>query len=526
MAYGYKQSSRRDYAELQVYSNFSFLRGASHPEELIEQAAHLGYRAVALTDRHSLAGIVRAHAAAKRCGISFIVGSSIPLYQSSIQNKFPQQAPEAIETQEENTPESLLPLSLLLYPSSREAYGRLCELLSRGKLRAPKGQCRLCLQDIAEFQQGLLGIIVVNSFSHPNLLDYLRKLKNLFNCDRLSLNLSHTYGPDNYKRSHLLKQLSQLSGIPLAATNCVHYHSTKRRQLQDVLTAVRNRTTLEQAGYLLAANAERYLKTLDEINHLFRETPLALSRSAEIAAVCSQFSLEQLSYEYPREVCPKDTRPIDYLSKITWEGAAKHYPEGTPAKVAGQIHRELKLIEELDYPKYFLTVYDIVCYARSKGILCQGRGAAANSAVCYVLGITAVPPDQINLLFERFISKERNEPPDIDIDFEHERREEVLQYVYKKYGRSRAALTAAVVTYRTKSAVRDAGKALGFSLETIEKAIKLLTRSESETITDKDLLERKLNPNDRRIRQLSFTRKNPAHFSAPFISARRGHYYQ
>ena len=505
------------YTELQVYSNFSFLRGASHPEELVEQAAHLGYSALALTDWHSLAGVVRAHAAAKHCGIRFIVGSHIPLYKNPTQSKLSKKPAEIIEAQKDYLPEPLLPFSLLLYPSSREAYGRLCELLSKGKLRAPKGKCYLGLEDIAEYQQGLLAVVIVNSFDHPQLLDYLKKLKNLFNCDRLSLNISQTYGPNNYTQITLLEQLSKLSSIPLVASNCVHYHHPERRQLQDILTCIRHNLTLEQAGFLLTANAERYLKPLDEIDRLFKNIPLALSRSNEIAYICSQFSLDQLHYEYPTEICPKEVQPIEHLSKLTWQGAAKLYRKGIPKKVATQIVHELKLIEELNYPKYFLTVYDIVCFARSKNILCQGRGAAANSAVCYVLGITAVPPDQIDLLFERFISRERNEPPDIDIDFEHERREEVLQYVYQKYGRHRAALTAAVVTYRTKSAVRDVGKALNLSLQTIENLIRLLTRSESETITKNELLKRELDPNNKKIRQaislVKTIRNFPRHLS-------------
>jgi error-prone DNA polymerase len=485
------------YIELQVCSNFSFLRGASHPEELIEQAAKLGYSSIALTDRHSLAGIVRAHVAAKQAGISLLVGSSVPLYHTIPQIKsIPKDSDETSEAQPNILQEFLLPLHLLLYPSSKSAYGRLCRLLSQGKLCAPKGHCFLTLEDIFQYQQGLLAIAVVHNLKDPQLIHYLEKLRSIFDCGRFSIAISFTYGPDNQQRVMHLRQLSRITNVPLVATNDVHYHIPERRMLQDVLTCIRLGRTIKEAGLLLFQNAERFLKSPQEMARLFAEFPQAVKRSSEIAETVQHFSLDQLDYQYPNEICPNDKTPIQHLSELTWRCARERYPQGIPDKVVSQIKHELALIAELKYEKYFLTVYDIVLFAKSQNILCQGRGAAANSAVCYVLGITAADPDRINLLFERFISKERNEPPDIDIDFEHERREEVLQYVYTKYGRHRAALTAALITYRTRSAVRDAGKVFGLPLETIERIIKLLTRTEESTINTLDLEKRGLNPED------------------------------
>lgn len=505
------------YIELQALSNFSFLRGASHPEELVQQAAALGYPALGLCDRHSLAGVVRAHVAAKEKGIKLITGTWLPLYSSIPEAQRPQEEGEYLEAFLERSSKNMLPLSLLLYPTSKKAYGTLCRLLTLGKRRAPKGQCYITLKDLKQQNQGLLAIAIVHDFQSSDILQHLKKLKSIFDADRLSLRITNSYGPEHTKRLYLTEQLHQLTQIPLVVTNDVHYHTAKRRKLQDILTCIRYGETLNTAGFILQQNAERHLKEPREMQRLFRRHPLALRRSVEIASLAQLFSLDQLSYEYPEEICPKEKTPIQYLSELTMKGCKKYYPNGVPEKVKKLIRHELRLIQELRYEKYFLTVYDIALFARTQGILHQGRGAAANSAVCYVLGITAVDPNKVNLLFERFISKERNEPPDIDIDFEHERREEVIQHIYKKYGRERAALTATVVTYRTRSAVREVAKVFGLDEETIISCQKIFTRSDSDTFTREDLLKRDLDPTDKAIlRTLVFSqqlRRFPRHLS-------------
>ena len=278
-------------------------------------------------------------------------------------------------------------------------------------------------------------------------------------------------GPDDERRLELLQHLSRAAGLPLVAAGDVYYHIPARQPLQHVLTAIRHGVTVAQAGGLLFPNAQRHLKSLDELRELFARIPDALQRTREIADRCT-FSLDELRYEYPQELAPPGMTPLEYLKRLTWQGAQQRYPGGVPEKVLQLLKHELQLIEELRYEAYFLTVWDLVQFARSRGILCQGRGSAANSAVCYCLGITAVDPDRVDLLFERFISKERNEAPDIDVDFEHERREEVLQYLYQKYGRERAGIAAAVITYRTRSAIREVGKALGLSLDCIDRLAK------------------------------------------------------
>lgn len=418
------------FIELQSYSNYSFLRGASHPEELISEAARLGYRAIGISDYHSFAGIVRAHVAAKKHKLQLIIGTRIPLFHQIPTLKSEQQnLKEPLEVQAEQLRPFTLPLSVILYPSSKEAYGRICALLTKGKLRAPKGMCFLKLQELADASIATHCLILPHDLADTSLLHHLERLKTIFPQDRLSLALSHTYGPEGLRRLEQTLLLSRVTNIATLATNEVHYHSASRRELQDVLTCIRSRSTITEAGFRLFQNNERFLKPPEEIARLFRKYPEALRRTAEVAEATSNFSLDQLRYEYPHEVCPQGEAPLAYLQRLVEEQSPRIYPEGVPAKVQQQIEHELKLIEELDYAKYFLTVYDIVCFARKNKILCQGRGAAANSAVCYVLGITSVDPDRINLLFERFISKERNEPPDIDIDFEHERREEVIQYI-------------------------------------------------------------------------------------------------
>ncbi|MBX3375434.1 MAG: error-prone DNA polymerase [Phycisphaeraceae bacterium] len=451
-------------------SNFTFLTGASHPDEFVRRAAALGYHAIAITDTNTLSGIVRAHAEAKEQGLPLIVGCRLVLTEPA-------------------------GLQVLVYPSSRGAYAWLCRLLTTGKRRAPKGECHLTLDDLAGAPPDLLAIAIPGEAASS-----LRVLRDIFG-DRLSLAIARRYGTDDEAEFARIVTLSEETGIPLVAVNDVHYHTPDRRPLQDVLTCIRHGCTIEQAGFRLHANAERHLKSPAEMARLFALHPRAIARAVEIADRAVAFNLDQLKYEYPVEPCPPGRSPIAYLKELTWQGAAKRYPGGIPAKARRQVNEELALIEELRYEAYFLTCADIVTFARSKGILCQGRGGAANSAVCYCLGITEVDPARFSLLFARFVSRARNEPPDIDIDFEHERREEVIQYIYSKYGRDRAALTAEVISYRGRSAVRDVGKALGLSLDTVDAMAKNLG-GWHESMNEDRVREIGLNPNDPTIRNV------------------------
>ena len=414
------------YAELQVSSNFSFLRGASHPEELVTTAADLGLSAIAITDRNSLAGVVRAHGAAKQAGIKLVIGARLDL---------------------EDAP------SLLCFPTSRAAYGRLSRLLTVGRRRAPKGECRLKLADMFDHGEGQIVVILPPAEPTKTFGRVLSTLRTHFDT-RLYLAVNKLYIGDDSRRLAALADLAAVNRVPLVATNDVHAHAARRKALQDVLTCIREHCTIYDAGCRLFANAERHLKSPEEMARLFQRYPEALAHTLEIAERCA-FSLDELRYEYPIDPVPGGGTPQDELAKLAWIGAAERYPNGLPNTVRTQVEHELALIETLGFAPYFLTVHDIVRFARERDILCQGRGSAANSALCYVLGITAVDPARADFLFERFISAERNEPPDIDVDFEHERREEVIQYVYQKYGRDRAGMTATVISYRTKSALRE-----------------------------------------------------------------------
>jgi error-prone DNA polymerase len=450
------------YAELQCTSNFSFLRGASHPEELAVQARHLGLAALAVTDRNTLAGVVRAHGAAKDAELPFVVGARLDLDR----------------------------LSLLAWPTTRAAYGRLCRLLSLGQRRAGKGQCLLTLDDVCDFADGLVFALLPGSADH--LAEVRARLK-----APLYLAASHLYRGDDRARLNRLAELAQRHKVPLLATNDVLYHHAARRVLQDVVTAIREGVAVATAGYRLEANAERHLKTPEEMARLFRDHPQAIANTLEIAAAC-RFSLDELRYEYPEEPIPPGRTPQSQLEHLAWEGAAERYPQGIPDKVRESLARELVLIARLSYAPYFLTVHDIVRFARQQKppILCQGRGSAANSTVCYCIGITAVDPNQIELLFERFISEERKEPPDIDIDFEHERREEVIQYIYSRYGRERAGLAATVITYRGRSAVREVGKAMGLSEDVTAALAGIVWGRMREEMHDGRLREAGLDPDD------------------------------
>lgn len=462
------------YAELQVTTNFSFLRGASHPEEMALQAAALGYVAIGIADRNSLAGVVRAHIAAKEAGIRLCVGARLDLTDGA---------------------------SLLAYPTDRIAYGRLARLITVGRRRAPKGACEITRRDVLEWGKGLLFLVVLPEDGDIDPVEFSVQLDELTaafpgNCYLTANNLLRG---DDVMRLSDLANLSIKHAIPMVAANDVHMHSAARRPLADVVACIREKCTLDEAGYRLTPNAERRLKAPEEMALLFREYPAAIARTVEIAERCN-FNLDELRYEYPDEVSPDGTPPQEALETLTWEGAKQRYPGGVPRVVREQVEHELKLIGELSYAPYFLTVHDAVRFARAQEILCQGRGSAANSSVCYCLGITAVDPSKVDLLFERFVSAERNEPPDIDVDFEHDRREEVIQYIYEKYGRERAGMTATVIHYRTRRAIREVGKALGLSEDTVAALASQTWGRWGEGVEDDKAAELGFDLSDRRLR--------------------------
>jgi error-prone DNA polymerase len=431
------------YAELHCISNFSFLRGASHPEELVARAKEEGYAALAITDECSLAGVVRAHIEAKKCALKLVVGSEFRLDDG---------------------------LRLVLLATDRESYGNLAALITRGRRSAVKGSYRLSRADLGD---GIAGCLALWLPGRVPDADEARWLKPRFR-DALWIAVERLLEADDAKRCADLAEIASTLGLPLVAAGDVHMHARGRRALQDTLTAIRLKTTIAQAGHALHPNGERHLRPLATLERIY---PAAwLAETLAIAARC-RFSLDDLRYEYPEEIVPAGETPAAYLRRLTEEGFARRFPAaGTPpkdrAKVRALIERELALIAEKRYEAFFLTVYDIVKFARDHGILCQGRGSAANSAVCYCLGVTEVNPSCTEVLFERFISRERDEPPDIDVDFEHQRREEVIQYIYRKYGRDRAALTATVICYRPRSALRDVGKALGLDLTQVDRLAK------------------------------------------------------
>jgi len=587
----------RLYAELQVTSNFSFLRGASHAEELVEQAKELGLSAIAITDRNTLAGVVRAHVAAKDKEnggpLRLVIGARLDL---------------------EDAP------SLLVYPTDRAAYGRLCRLLSLGQRRADKGKCILHLADVAAHAEGQIFIAlppddwdwrelartpeprsaqiirfdvtratssdsppprveglgvgghntrrllhpspdpspsrggekqtpqgIVPTFPPPlrgrwreaseggatsteilisppprgestvipsprssrregqgeeqqhrdSLEQSLHRMKATLGNPPLYLAASHTYRGDDRARIAALAELGERCGTPIIATNDVLYHEPSRRQLQDVVTCIREKTTLRESGLRLEANAERHIKSPEEMARLFKGYEQALARTIDIVEACT-FSLGDLKYEYPDEPVPPGSTPQQHLENLAWQGAEKYFPDGISDKIRKAIEKELALIRELNFAPYFLTVHDIVAFARSKEILCQGRGSAANSVVCYCLGITAVNPTEVDLLFERFMSSARIEPPDIDVDFEHERREEVIQWIYERYGRDRAGLAATVISYRSRSAVRDVGKVFGLSEDTISALAGMVWGTYGGSVPpDRHIREAGLDPADR-----------------------------
>jgi error-prone DNA polymerase len=490
------------YTELHCTSNFSFLQGGSHPEELVTRAAALGYEALALTDRATLTGIVRAHAAAKQVGLKLVIGARL---------------------------EPLNAAPIIVWAASAAGYANLCQLLTHGYAQAAEadaasdandrellqadddaappgraGRCLLTCDDIARHAHGLLAGLPLAAAApgcHSGLFDddrlqnasqHLAHWRWIFE-DRLWALAEVAREGDDAERLAWFGRAAEMAGVPIAAAGDVRYHERSRLPLFDVLTAVRHGSTVEGIRGRLLSNGERHLQERWRIAEQFAALPGAIERAAEIAAACT-FSLDELKYEYPPATVPPGRSPREQLAHLAWTGARKRYPGGIPEKVRELVDRELALIAELGYEAYFLTVFDIVRFARRRGILCQGRGSAANSAVCYCLGITSVDPARMNVLFERFVSRERCEAPDIDVDFEHHRREEVIQYIYETYGRDRAAMTAEVISYRLRSATRDVGKALGLSLDRVDKIAGVLDVGDSVAELPTRLAEAGLDP--------------------------------
>jgi error-prone DNA polymerase len=463
------------YAELAVTTNFSFLRGASKAEELVLRAKELGLVGLGIADRNSVAGVVRAHAMAKVIGFKIAVGARLVFSDGS---------PD-----------------ILAYPEDRAAWGRLTRLLTVGKDRAEKGDCILGLPDLLNELEGLNLIVMPPSrINSGALVKVLRRITEVSSRRSVWLAASLLYRGDDRRRLAKLKDAATGALVPLIAVNDVLYHGPERRALQDVVTCIREHRTLEEAGTLLAANAERHLKSSEEMTRLFGETSKAIGQTTRFLKRC-RFSLDELTPHYPSEFRHGYATAHEALVALTKEGAERRYPAGVPLDVHATLAKEFAIIEELDCAAYFLTVYDIVRFAESKGILCQGRGSAANSLVCYCLGVTAVGPERAGLLFERFLSVERKEPPDIDVDFEHERREEVIQHIYEHYKRRHAAMTATVISYRSRSAIRDVGKVFGLSKDTIDVLTSSIWGWSMEGVTKDQALRAGLDASDPRLNQ-------------------------
>ena len=467
-----------DHAELLCCSNFSFLRGASHPQELVERAKAMGYTALALTDECSMAGIAQAHVAAKKHGLPLIVGSQFRVQADGPAGEF----------------------TLVLLATSLHGYGNLCGFITRLRRAAAKGTYRLRLGDLdpAALTDCLAIAVALRGATQDASHAIARWLLGAF-LGRCWLGVTQLGRLDDAIHLHRLREAGARTAVPLVAVGDVHMHVRSRKPLHDVLTATRIGRPLAGCGFALTPNAEQHLRSRVRLAQCF--PPDLLAETLRMAERCTGWSLDELRYQYPAEVVPEGHTPAQHLRELTEAGAAGHWPGGAPPQVRAQIEHELALITELGYEHYFLTVHDIVAFARSQGILCQGRGSAANSAVCYCLGVTAVDPARSSLLFERFLSKERNEPPDIDVDFEHERREEVIQYLYRKYGRDRAALTATVIRYRPRSTVRDVGKALGFDDALIERLAKDHRWWDEDGLADERLRAAGLDPDRLAARQ-------------------------
>ena len=475
MATSPERDATRAFAELHAISNFSFLRGASHPEELVRTAQTLGYRAIAITDECSVAGVVKAHLAARDLDIKLIVGSEFRI------------------------PGETGDIHLVLLAPDRRAYGQLSQLVTLARRRAPKGDYSLDLKDLRHGLDGCLALWIPGRGSFADQLSIGIQIKELLPNLWISLEL-FLERDDLDKTAHVLTLSARLN-LPVVASNGARMHVPERQPLRDVLTAIRLGKTVDKLGIDLDQNRERHLRTLDGLAAIYPQE--MLEETLTVANRCT-FSLDELRYEYPRELVPDGTTPAQHLRALTEAGAASRWPEGVPANTAALIEKELELISELRYEFFFLTVHDIVRFARGRGILCQGRGSAANSAVCYCLGVTEVDPARMHLLFERFVSKERNEPPDIDVDFEHERREEVIQYIYAHYGRHRAALAATLITYRPRSAIRDVGRALGLDLDLVDLLAKSMAWWDNRSELDRRLKAAGVDPESLIARQFLF----------------------
>jgi error-prone DNA polymerase len=463
------------YAELGARSNFSLLDGASHPAELVAQAQALGHAGIGICDTNSLAGVVRGHVAAKELGLPFVVGARLLLADGT---------------------------EYLAWPTDRASYGRLTTLLSRGRMRSPKGECAISREEMLEHAQGWCLALLPPARPDASFAERLRQ-------DAAALR-SHLALPlfcaawcrldgEDQPRLDRLAAMAEAAGADLLASGDVRYHHRDRRRLADVLTAIRLGRTVETLGRAAERNGERALRSTARMGKLFGRYPVALENTLRVLQACSSFSLDQLRHEYPDEILEPGRTPHETLSDRVWAAAEERWPRGVPEDIQGRIRHELRLIDQLNYAAYFLTVHEIVRFARQKGILCQGRGSAANSTCCYVLGITAVDPAKHDLLFERFVSANRNEPPDIDVDFEHERREEVIQHIYERYGRERAAIAGTVIRYRARSAVREVGKALGLSEDVTAKLAKGSWGPGRDSSLQEAAASEGLDPEDRRL---------------------------
>ncbi|WP_281984506.1 error-prone DNA polymerase [Thalassorhabdomicrobium marinisediminis] len=468
-------NARAPFVELGLATCFSFLRGASDAADLAEMAWAQGYDAIGCADLNTMAGVVRLHSEALKACMRPVIGCRLALVSGE---------------------------EFLAYPRDRDAYGRLCRLLSKGKRHGidgawqAKGVCDITLDDLAQHSAGVQLIAVPGPHVAHFEAGFSRLRRALPTLKHIAA--SYLYRGDDVARINRLDALAKQHGLSILATNDVHYHAPERRPLQDVMTCVLHKTTIAKAGFLLHANAERHLKSPAEMQRLFAPWPHAIRAAREVADAC-HFDLRELSYEYPSETVPEGRTAQEYLCELTWKGAEWRYPKGVPEKVREALEKELGMIEKLDIPQYFLTIHQIVKFARTDctpPILCQGRGSAANSAVCYVLGITAVDPDQNDLLFERFISEERKEPPDIDVDFEHERREEVIQHIYDTYGRDRAALCATVIHYRPRMAIREVGKVMGLSEDITSALAKTIWGSYGRELGEREAAEAGLDLSD------------------------------
>ncbi|HYC96393.1 PHP domain-containing protein, partial [Brevundimonas sp.] len=475
-----------DYAELGAVTNFSFLEGASHPGELMAQAKALGLAAVGVADRNTLAGMVRALMGAEAAGVQLVIGSRLGFTDGT---------------------------GLIVFPRDRAAYGRLCRLLSLGKSEVvpqpgadpdgghiEKAETRLSFEQAVSLGEGMIALVPAPERPDAAFEARLAAWRRAWP-DVLYLAASPLWRGDDRRRLNRLAAMAHRTGAPMIATNAVLYHHPDRRMLQDVLTCIREGTTIDKAGRRLQANAERCLKPATQMARMFRGHEAALARTMEVARACT-FSLRELSYQYPDEPVPEGWTAQRRLIRLTFKGAKERWPDGVPEKLRRSIRSELKLIKQLKYPNYFLTVHDIVAWARAqeRPILCQGRGSAANSVVCYCLGVTNVNPAEQDVLIERFMSADRDEPPDIDVDFEHERREEVMQYVYRRYGRDRAAIVATIIHYRPRSAIRDVGKAMGLTEDVTARMADTVWGSWGEGVKGEHVDRTGLSRDDARMR--------------------------